>query len=78
MLQSGHVCDKRPKFLRTRFFFFKYLFIYFFGCIGSSLQHAGSFVAAHGLLIVLHALLSSCGMGVSLVVVRGLQSAWAL
>ena len=48
---------------------FQYLiffFYYFFGCIGSSLQHAGSFIAARGLFVAALGLLSSCGAWVSL------------
>ena len=36
------------KYLFT--YFLKFLFIYYFGCAGSQLQHAGSLVAACGLL----------------------------
>ena len=32
--------------------------------MGSSLRHAGSFVAARGLFVDVHGLLSSCGMQV--------------
>ena len=59
------------------------LFIYL-GCIGSWLRHAGSSVAVCELFAAMCGLLSSCGMQVfffsslSLVVVHGLQSAWAL
>ena len=44
--------------------------------MGSSLRHAGSFVAVCGLFIMARGLLSSCGVQVflSLVVVRGLCS----
>ena len=71
-------------------FFFKIylLFIYFiFGCIGSllwhaasSLRHAGFFIAAHRLSVVVRGFLSSCGVWVSssLVVARRLHGAWAL
>ena len=36
----------------------------FFGCVGSQLQHAGSFVVAYGLFIAALGLLSSCGVQV--------------
>ena len=38
-----------------------YLFIYLFGCVGSSWWHVGSFVAVHGLFVAACGLLSSCG-----------------
>ena len=45
--------------LRVSFYLF-YLFI--FGCVGSWLRHAGSFIAARRLFIVVCGLLSSCGV----------------
>ena len=47
-------------FLLNIYYLFNYLFI--FGCVGSWLRHAGSFIAARRLFIVVCGLLSSCGV----------------
>ena len=67
-------------FCPTWFFFFLflkiyYLFIYLFGCIGSQLRHTGSSLWCAGLpLVVLHRLLSSCGVWVFLFSSCGVQA----
>ena len=72
------------------FFFLKIMIIYLFiflaaSCLSCnmqdlSLRHAGSFVVARGLFVVVRGFLSSCGMQVfsSLVVACRLQGARAL
>ena len=43
-------------------FFFFLIFTFIFGCLGSSLQHAGSSAVVRGLLIAGRGRLSSCGV----------------